>query len=290
MKFVCTALVLLCILSTYEGSTVRIFTLNPSAEKIGDIFYFHGLGDRVDNHVPLWTEWAKKGFRIFGFDLPSHGETTGAHINLYPFTRLAGLASEVEKETMEDPNRPLLLAGWSTGGLIVTRIIQELSTLKRKIKGSILFTPGVAVRTIVGENGRITVRTLTSNPNPPYRGPIKPRGPFDVPIFAGFIVTNALLSRNQRFSSSVPTLLIAAGDTIDRYVDTVKIKEWVINKRTEGSDIKAYQCKLSLHDTDNERNEVGGSVVRDLASDFAYNIVKGVKSNKKEKQNICSPF
>jgi alpha-beta hydrolase superfamily lysophospholipase len=104
------------------------------------------------------------GFRVISFDLPSHGENSGLlnEINLFPFTRLIDLLSSVERFTRILQSRPLILSGWSTGGLIVTRLVQSFSErLDRKVNGVILFTPGVSVHTLIGENGFVTVRTLT---------------------------------------------------------------------------------------------------------------------------------
>jgi len=93
---------------------------------------------------------------------------------------MSDLTNEVEAFTRQDSKRPVILAGWSTGGLIATRMVQSesLQLENRRVVGMILFTPGVSVYPIVGDGGIITEETLTSNPNPPHRGPIKPSSPF----------------------------------------------------------------------------------------------------------------
>ena len=253
-------------------NTKVIFYICKKKKKIIQKILRHGFADRCDNHQPLFENYAKQGFRVISFDLPSHGENSGIgnEINLFHFERLASLTEVVSKHTYIK-NVPFILSGWSTGGLIATRIVQSFG-FHRKIDGIILSTPAVAVPLLVGENGKVTVKTLTSNPNPPYRGPLKPVSPALHPIFAGFLFANSKIAYSKLLPK-IPTLIILAGDSLDKYVKTPELKIWIQNQRNNGNlKIQGIQCKNSLHDTDNER-EVISNEVRFITSKFAISIL-----------------
>jgi alpha-beta hydrolase superfamily lysophospholipase len=114
------------------------------------VIYFHGFGDRLDNHKPLFDAWNAVGLRVVAFDLPSHGEDSGFSnlIDLYSFQELGELATKVEASKREDETRPLILAGWSTGELIATQMIQkEIFKAQggRVPRALIFFAPAISV-------------------------------------------------------------------------------------------------------------------------------------------------
>ena len=69
----------------------------------------------------------EKGIRVVSFDLPSHGKTQGNHwddLDWWSFDDLSRLVEVIDHETVEDQSRPLIIAGWSTGGLLAIRMEQ----------------------------------------------------------------------------------------------------------------------------------------------------------------------
>lgn len=207
---------------------VRTCIHSPSTgSPIGDILYIHGFGDRCDNHGPLFSQFVLKGFRVIAFDLPSHGENSGTHnhINQFPFSRLAAVTRIVESTTRQTASRPLILSGFSTGGLLATRIVQSFGGIgDRSIFGLILFSPGIYPQTLIGENGIITVRTLTSNPNPPYQCPPKPDSPYKFPQFNEFIGWESREAVKHPMPN-IRTLVFTAGR--DMYIKSVEPRKWV---------------------------------------------------------------
>jgi len=107
----------------------------PEGEPVGDILF---LRDSSENHLPLFQAWGKRGFRVIAIDLPSHGKTSGATLN---WAESSGLSQYVAK-FIEDPSirpssrRPLLLSGWSTGGLLALRMLRLNAFQKSAIKPS----------------------------------------------------------------------------------------------------------------------------------------------------------
>ena len=88
----------------------------------GDVLYFHGYGDTFENHLRLFKSITDAGLRVIAFDLPSHGRTSGGEwddLDWFSFGDLADVAAVIDHETLEDSSRPLILAGWSTGGLLL---------------------------------------------------------------------------------------------------------------------------------------------------------------------------
>lgn len=249
-----------------------------SENTVGDILYFHGFADRLDNHGPLFDAWRAAGFRVLAFDFPSHGETYGKRNRLdqYSFEDLSLIAAEVEKTTRESASRPLLLAGWSTGGLAAVRSVQKKSienATGRNVSALILFAPGISVHPLVGEFGLVTTKTLTHNRNPPHQGPINPRSPLLTPVFSAKLLQNALLARENPLPKSVPMLTLLAGETEDKYVRSLNVKDWALETRLKfGVKSHGYLCENARHELDNEPRPVG-EFIRMEAVNFALQAV-----------------
>jgi alpha-beta hydrolase superfamily lysophospholipase len=244
----------------------------------GDILFLIGFADRLDNHGPLFQAWNDAGFRVISFDYPSHGETRGIlnHLNFYGIEDLAKIAQGVERNTREDETRPLLLSGWSTGGLLAVRLVQGRTGLLRKPRGLILFSPGVSVYPLVGDRGFVTQKTLTSNPNPPHLGPIQPRSPLFVPAFSASLLAHTYLAQRAALPN-LPILVFTGGDKEDVYVKTKVVQKWVLSQRSrQVGSVAAVQCKGAWHELDNEPEPVGG-FVRGLATLFATSVIDGTR-------------
>ena len=113
---------------------LRVGIMAPAHPR-ADILFVHGHADRLDNHGPLFAAWNAAGYRVIAFDLPSHGESNILPIDVYSFDDFFALVRLVDSATLEDPQRPLLLAAWSFGGLVATRLAQhpeQLAALSRR--------------------------------------------------------------------------------------------------------------------------------------------------------------
>lgn len=255
---------------------LRIGVLTP-AHPIADILFIHGHADRLDNHGPLFTAWRDAGYRVISFDLPSHGESTILPIDLYSFADLFALAQLVEGSTVEDASRPLLLAGWSFGGLLATRLAQQaerFAAFSRTPQGVILFTPAVVPYGFAGGDGIARVKTLTHQPNPPLAGPPSPAAPAQNPLFAGRLLYEAWLAGREQLPATTPVLVITAGETEDWYVNTPGVKTWANDQQSAGANLQLFQCHGARHGIDNEAFPIGPAV-RQLAVDFAAMVVQG---------------
>jgi pimeloyl-ACP methyl ester carboxylesterase len=250
---------------------IRVGVVEPQGDVVGDVLFFPGFADRLDNHRPLFEEWSRAGLRVISFDYPSHGESCGSSLATYGIRDLAHIASYVEGITLQDPRRPLFLAGWSTGGLVATRIAQDPGSYRpsRDLAGLILLAPGVAVHALVGDWGHVTTETLTRNPAPPHYGTITPQSPLSVPTFATNLLVNAKLAFHALLPSSLPTLVVVGDDTGDKYARTPKIKDWIVKQRAVDPQrpLAAVQCVGGFHELDNEPEPMGGAV-RDVVAAF----------------------
>ncbi len=245
--------------------------LPSNGAPVADILYMHGFSDRMDNHKPLFDEWTKRGARVVSFEYPSHGETCGPGLSLFTVQDLTALAVTVEKEMSEDPERPLYVAGWSTGGLIATRLTQGAASLSRPIAGAMLFAPGVDVQLVLGA---VTLDSLTSDPSPPHTGPISPTRPVTYPNFSGSLLVQATYARWQSIPSTIPTLLFTGGDTEDTYANTPGLKKFVVDQRSGGANITGVGCPGGKHELDNEAEPIG-STVRTMAGEFLDAAIAG---------------
>jgi alpha-beta hydrolase superfamily lysophospholipase len=304
MKFIIFTLVTMIFTTTVNAETkflsygtlkVHYGLYESTATKtVGDVLYFHGYGDTFENHQPLFKEFNRQGLRVIAFDLPSHGKTTGNHLDdldWYSFSKIAEIASYVRLMNLGEFKRPLFLAGWSTGGLIATRIVQSeaMSSLFPTIKGVITYAPGVAVKTCVGDSFcQITNETLTHNQNLQERS-IYPESPLYRVNFATKLLLQVHTSWKEGVPSHIPTLVFVAGENEDRYVKSKEIKEWVRAQRSKySSEITAFNCANARHELDNEPDEFGGSQVRLLSADFVRSIIDG--RSPKSVQGPCQSF
>ncbi len=259
-------------------TTIRVRQMVPVNQPVrADVLYLHGFSDRSDNHGPLFRQLAAAGIRVVAFDYPSHGETRSASLGWYSFRKLMAMIVAVEHATVEDPNRPLFLAGWSTGGLLAVRLVQTkyaLNALSRPLAGIVLYAPGVAVRMIPGEGGKVTERSLTHDLNPPHHGKPRPSSPFKKPVFSARLMFNSILSRMHTMPADVPVLTFVGGDKEDTYADSKKVRAWVLAQR-KSSDLRpGVQCTWARHELDNEAAPVG-QYVRDATLDFVVQVLDG---------------
>lgn len=250
--------------------TMRIGTLSPATEPLADILFIHGHADRLDNHGALFTAWREAGFRVIAFDLPSHGESNILPIDLYTFADFAALLGQVEKATREDSDRPLLVAAWSFGGLVATRIAQEptlLAALNRTPQALLLLTPAVTPYPFAGGDGISRMATLTNNPELVVAGPPSPAAPAQNPIFAGRLLWEAWQAHNATLPTALPVLVIVAGAESDWYVNADGVIAWAQEQRQQGVDLQLVQCPEAKHFIENEPYPIGPTV-RGLATTF----------------------
>lgn len=267
----------------HDTLQLRVGTMDPAGEPKGDILFLHGFADRFDNHLPLFETWRDAGFRVISFDYPSHGETCGSGIDNFRINGIAALAVFVEVLTRQPSSidRPLLLAGWSTGGLVATRMMEapEIAPMApsvrvRPVKGAFLLAPGVDVKLVVGDFARVTEETLTSDPNPPHRGEITPRSPVNTPLFAADLILNAHHARRDPFPKNIPTMVVTGGENEDVYVKTAGVKDWVNARQDENARVFGLGCEGARHELDNEARPFRDDV-RTSAARFASWVVDG---------------
>lgn len=247
---------------------------NSTSSPKGDVLFLHGFGDRLDNHGPLFREWSRRGFRVISFDLPSHGESSCDRLNLFTEKKILEIAALVEKTTRDSSSRPLLLAGWSMGGLLATRAAQTNVFKERPLKGVVLLAPQIALPGRIGGDGFIRSSTWTRSPRPPHEGEITPKSMHYTPIFAGHIANAATVAQTEPWPAGLPMLILVGGDREDLYVNTSQVKKWALAQKFAGKSMMTAQCAGAFHELDNEPDPVGTSV-RSASADFLSSLVDG---------------
>lgn len=265
----------------YDKETVlRLGIVNPAAvESKGDVIFLHGFSDRLDNHGPLFRELADNGLRVIAFDYPSHGETKSRSLGWYSFDELLQMIAYVETATVENRQRPLFIIGWSTGGLLAVRMAQMGFTngLSRRPQAMVLYAPGVSVSAIPGDWGVVTEETLTSHPQVPHVGPIKPKSPFLKPVFSLRLLANSIFSQYQEMPEKPPILTFIGGEKADVYANSMQVKKWVISQRQHNSQMLGIQCLASKHELDNEFEPLGQTVRRSTTA-FLISVLGGLQA------------
>lgn len=248
-----------------------------------DALYVHGFADRVDNHPDLFKALAGQGrAKVVGYELPFHGETygIGAHAwlpfqDVERFEVMGRNAMEVERSARDGAARPFVPIGWSTGGLLVVRMVQLgiFEEAGRRPAGVVLHAPGIAVKPIVGSFGFVTLGTLTDGLQSPLAGPIYPRSPFFRPHLSLQILRNSRLAREEPYPLDLPTLIVLGGEREDRYVDTAEVARWAEERLSEGARIWVVRTRLP-HALDWDDGPAGERV-RSLSAAFGLAAARG---------------
>lgn len=258
-------------LPTLGGAVQTHYAIHyPAGTPVADVIYIHGFADTKDNHSPLFNAYLQSGARVLALDLPSHGRTRGRDLNDLSFEDLAAIVTEFEATFVEDLDRPLVINGWSTGGLLAVRMLQSSSFAQftRPVSGLILHAPAVAVPACVGSAiCTVTNNTLTHD-ELLWNRPLSPPSPIVKPLFATKLFWNSLQSWNDTLPVSIPTFMIVGGETEDRYVMTPKLKEWAERQQARGAHIHVEQIAGARHELDNELVEFGSVRVRNRSSAF----------------------
>ncbi|KQO61401.1 alpha/beta hydrolase [Curtobacterium sp. Leaf261] len=240
---------------------VRVGVVEPEGAPRVDVLFLHGHADRLDNHAALFAALAADGVRVTSFDMPSHGLTDAGVIDRWSFGDLAALAASVERATADGSDRPFVLAGWSFGGLLATRIVQspsERAAFGRPISALAVESPAIVPLPFSGGDGVSKLRALTHDLSAPVAGPPQPPSPLQDPVFAGRLLANGQIAATTPLPRDVPTLVELADPTEDSYVDVAGVDAWATGiARRDGAPVTVLRCVGARHALDLESWPIG---------------------------------
>jgi alpha-beta hydrolase superfamily lysophospholipase len=107
------------------GGLVAVHIFRPPLFKWkkGTVFLLHGYLEHTGMRVPLALELVKKGWIVVGMDLPGHGLSTGARVEIQDFSEYLA-AFEATMAARFWP-RPWRAVGHSTGGATILMAMQK---------------------------------------------------------------------------------------------------------------------------------------------------------------------
>jgi alpha-beta hydrolase superfamily lysophospholipase len=232
----------------------------------GNIVYLQGLADSMRNHLPLFNALTDQGYRVIAFDYFGQGGTPGS-MNEVTVESITDLGAFVYRTFARDiDTAPVILLGWSTGGLAAYR------GAKYGFNGKwpdavVLITPGVVLPWVIGDTFRITLETLTKRPAgvyentcDPHIDPISPQSPLQVPVFAKHLVLTAQSSHKWKINRIVKGLALISGPD-DSYIKAQQTRQ-VIEMNAPHFEIVGYP--RALHEIDNEIDPKPETVQRDI--------------------------
>jgi alpha-beta hydrolase superfamily lysophospholipase len=250
-----------------------------SQAPVADLVFLHGHADRIDNHKVLFTTWAQAGLNVIAADLPSHGNTTVRSIDAWSSADLAAVVAVLERR-YGTPQRPLILAGWSFGGLATVRTLQapdRLEELSRRPSAAVLLTPAVDPLPLTGGDGIARRRTLTHDVDP-AAAPPRPASPLQNPVFAVRLLADAWASRAADLPRDIPTLVVASDPADDVYVNAAGLVAWAGQQRAHGGTVKLLACSGARHAVELEPWPTGPTV-RDATVRFLASVVPGIAAD-----------
>jgi len=259
---------------------LRLGVLEPATVPVADVVFLHGHADRLDNHMALFKAWAGGGVRVIALAWPSHGLSDVGPLDIYTEDELIALVRQVEIATLQDRMRPLVLAGWSYGGLLATRLAQRraaLHSLSRPPAG-LLLAPGVVLQPFVGGDGIARVETLQHAPYPLLAASPSPASPLMNPVFALRTLALAWQAQHARLPQDLPVQVVVADDKSDWYVSTGGIKAWAGQQQQQGVPLQLLQCAGARHGLDNESWPLGARV-RSLSLAFVQQVARALPPN-----------
>jgi pimeloyl-ACP methyl ester carboxylesterase len=256
-----------------EPGSFRVLRTAPP-EPVADLVFLHGHADRIDHHRDLYASWAQAGIAVVAPDLPSHGGTTVRGIDAWTTGDLAALVGLLDRR-YGAANRPLILAGWSFGGLVAARILQHpdhLRALARRPAAAVLLVPAVDPLPLTGGDGISRHRTLRHDPDPDAAPP-SPASPLLNPVFAVRLLAEAWAARHDRLPGDVPAFVVASDPAEDRYVSADGLIRWA---SAQGAQV--FGCTGARHAVDLEPWPTGPTV-RQATVGFLASAVPGVRSD-----------
>ena len=265
--------------------SIRMGTQKARRSDKATLIYFIGYSDRMENHEPLFRKLNRNGIRVISYDYPGHGGS-GGWLSTWGIKASAKIVKSVIKKAKVDSTKPVILAGWSTGGLIATRIIQSWTTdvipAKYDIGGAILIDPAIPAKVFVG-NTAVNINGVT-------RGKILPPKP--VTTYGGGVFTLSLgkesfqARRLGSLPNDIPVVVFLGDKDFDKYTKVGSTKRWIKSERTKP--IWGFECPKGFHGLEFEPDGIGSRILqmttafaKSMASSKRYRIV-----NTKNTANI----
>jgi pimeloyl-ACP methyl ester carboxylesterase len=259
-----------------DPGRIRVVELSP-AHPVADLIFMHGHADRPDNHRDLFQAWAASGIRVLAPDLPSHGLTTSTRIDAWDTADLLAITGTIDR-TLGVPRRPLIVAGWSFGGLLVTRLLQEpalLGLLGRRPAAAILLAPAVVPLPFSGGDGISRLAALTHTPNPPVAGPPSPASPLLDPVFAVRLLASAMQAKESPLPRGIPVQVVVSDPAQDRYINAGAVRAWATGQRQADAAVSITVCDGARHAVDLEPWPIGPQV-RAITVAFLGHLISGL--------------
>lgn len=238
----------------------------------GNILYLPGLGDSILNHRPLFETLANAGYRIITFDYMGQGGSKGTmnHTRVkdehFPNLNIHTLAEYFWQkyrrvDHIGSDTRTVL--GWYIGGLAAYEMAN-----RHWAHRIILISPGIAPKSILDQNFKITIDSFTNAVWPansdPHIEPIKPIYPFKIPMFMTNFLTTSTQARRFKISKKVQGLVLLPGN--DSYIYPDKTRRVIMRNAKH---FKIFDFKEGRHELDNEIPEISDDLKSKILSFLA---------------------
>ncbi len=128
-------------------------------EKAG-ILLIHGLGEHILRYRDVAERLTEKGFSVYGFDLPGHGQSDGKRGHIQHFQDFIEEVKGFRDFLSQKQISPQFVLGHSLGGLIAFHF--GLTVPAGVFRGFVLSSPGLKVRMAV-PGWKIALGKLFSN-------------------------------------------------------------------------------------------------------------------------------
>ena len=272
-----------------EPGSIRVVEYGR-AHAVADLIFVHGHADRADNHRDLFRAWGAAGLHVISFDLPSHGETSTRRIDAWDDADLFAVIAALARSA-GDPDRPLVLAGWSFGGLLVASLLRDADAMKslgRTPSAAVLLVPAVTPLPFSGGDGISRTHALTHDPAPPVAGPPHPVSPLLDPVFAVRLLVDAWRARAHEIPGTVPVEVVVSDPKQDRFVDAAALLRWAQSQRAGGARVDFLSCTGARHAVDLEPWPIGPEVMSSTVDCLSHQ-VPGVAAAVPPSRSIGAP-
>lgn len=250
------------------------FKENTKEPFMGNILYLQGLGDSMMNHRPLFEMLSEHGYRVITFDYMGQGGSKGTmnytriKDQYFPNLNIHTLAEYFWQKyrRVDKVGRDFrTIIGWSVGGLVAYEMAH-----RQWAQRVILIAPGLAPKSIINKNFKITMESLTNavwpSSNDPHIEPIKPDSPFSIPMFSTNYLSIASKARRYKIAKSISGLVLLSRD--DVHIHSDKSKRVILRNSKHFKISEFHNCK---HELDNEIPEVSNRVKQEIIDFLSKN-------------------
>ncbi len=134
-------------LRSLDGTVLWTRSVRPAGSARARLVFVHGFGEHGGRYLPTMRWFATHGCETHSFDLRGHGRSGGRRTFVRHWAEYLDDVEVFLLHIAAKGDAPLFLVGHSAGGLIVARTLQERRHRLPPLRGAVLTSPFLGMKT-----------------------------------------------------------------------------------------------------------------------------------------------